>query len=101
MTLFAKIGQSPAKRSEMFYTPRGNTEQNTTHISQALVPVSLSLAKLPDDKRLCRTKMARLAFLIDFTQQIESVGTYRPASPAKSATESNLLQYINSQRSPQ
>jgi DNA repair exonuclease SbcCD ATPase subunit len=38
--------------------------------------------------------------LIDFTQQIESVPNVTTRSPAKSATESNLLQYITNQRSP-
>jgi chromosome segregation ATPase len=40
------------------------------------------------------------SFLIDFTQQMEGINTYRQHSPAKSQTEPNLLQYMNSQRSP-
>jgi chromosome segregation ATPase len=39
------------------------------------------------------------SFLIDFTQQIESVGSYSRATPAR-ASNPGLLQYLSDQRSP-
>ncbi|KAF2234357.1 hypothetical protein EV356DRAFT_501907 [Viridothelium virens] len=38
--------------------------------------------------------------LLDFTQQMESFSNASRRSPSKSSTESNLLSYINGQRSP-
>ena len=38
--------------------------------------------------------------LLDFTQQMESFSAASRKSPTKSSTESNLLSYINGQRSP-
>ena len=100
MTVFAKLGQSPTKRGEALRTPGGNT-QATPRTSRKRLSSSRSPSPTPRrQKTPAQNQDGTTSFLIDFTQQIETVNGYRPTSPAKSATESNLLQYINNQRSP-
>lgn len=102
MTIFAKLGQSPTKRFEGAHTPRG--VMSATPRSSRKRP-SISRSPSPTPRRL-RTPAATAngdettSFLIDFTQQIEGTTASRPHSSTKSATESNLLSYLNNQRSP-
>ncbi|TKA72579.1 hypothetical protein B0A55_07221 [Friedmanniomyces simplex] len=101
MTMFAKLGQSPAKRGDMLRTPGGKADATPRTTRKRSSP---SRSPSPTPRRQ-RTPAApnsdgTTSFLIDFTQQMDGVNTYRPSSPGKSATESNLLQYINNQRSP-
>jgi hypothetical protein len=101
MTIFAKLGQSPTKRGDILRTP-GGYGQATPRTSQKRSSPSRSPS--PTTRRQKTPAMQNhdgtTSFLIDFTQQMEGVSSYRQGSPAKSATESNLLQYINGQRSP-
>ncbi|KAK5133425.1 hypothetical protein LTR08_007764 [Meristemomyces frigidus] len=101
MTIFARLGQSPAKRSDMLRTPRGNTEPTPRTTRKR---ASTSRSPSPTSRRLktpgTQNQDGTTSYLIDFTQQFEGVNSYRPTSPGKFATESNLLQYMNNQRSP-
>jgi len=103
MTIFAKMGQSPTKRGDMLRTPHGHTDA-TSRSSRKRPSPSRTPSPTPRRQKTPGTHQSQdgtTSFLIDFTQQFESVGGYRPpTSPGKSATESNLLQYINNQRSP-
>ncbi|KAK5128242.1 hypothetical protein LTR85_002909 [Meristemomyces frigidus] len=101
MTLFAKMGQSPAKRGDVMRTPRGNAEA-TPRTTRKRSSTSRSPSPTPRRQKTpaAHDQDGTTSFLIDFTQQIEGVNSYRPSSAGKSATESNLLQYINNQRSP-
>ncbi|KAK4539269.1 hypothetical protein LTR36_000848 [Oleoguttula mirabilis] len=98
MTLFAKLSQSPTKRGDML---RSNTDATPRTTRKRSSP-SRSPSPTPRRQKTPATQNhdGTTSFLIDFTQQFEGVNNYRPSSPGKSATESNLLQYINTQRSP-
>ncbi|KAK3679177.1 hypothetical protein LTR78_000738 [Recurvomyces mirabilis] len=102
MTIFAKLGQSPTKRGDMLRTPGGKTDATPRTTRKRL---STSRSPSPTSRRqktpAVQNADGTTSFLIDFTQQMEGVNTYRPASPGKASTESNLLHYINNQRSPQ
>ena len=99
MTVFAKLRQSPTKQMS---TPGDNAEP-TPRVSRKRSSPSRSPSPTPRRQKTPATASNRgddtTNFLIDFTQQLEGV-TSRQPSPIKSSTESNLLQYINSQRSP-
>jgi len=101
LTLFAKLGQSPTKRGDVTHTPRGTSSATPRTTRKRPSP---SRSPSPTPRRLktpaVQNQDGTTSFLIDFTQQIETVSSYRAASPAKSSTESNLLQYIQNQRSP-
>ena len=103
MTAFAKLGQSPTKTMR---TPSGKMGGATPRTSRKRSSPSRSPSPTPRRQKTPATvtgKDETTSFLIDFTQQMEGVNmpTQRAPSPTKSSTESNLLQYINSQRSPQ
>ncbi|KAK5169751.1 uncharacterized protein LTR77_005729 [Saxophila tyrrhenica] len=99
---FTKMAQSPTKRGDLLTTPRPNADPTPRTSRKRASPSSrspsptLRRSKTP----AFGSKDETTSFLIDFTQQIEGVQTHRNTSPTKSATESNLLQYINNQRSP-
>ncbi|KAF2165604.1 hypothetical protein M409DRAFT_67007 [Zasmidium cellare ATCC 36951] len=97
MTVFAKLGQSPTKRGDMQRTP-GKGVDATPRTSRKRSSPSRSPSPTP---RRLKTPANHdgTTFLIDFTQQMESVGSYRH-SPAKANTQPDLLKYMNSQRSP-
>lgn len=104
MTLFAKLGQSPTRRGET-RTPGKENVARTPGTSRKRLSSSRSPSPTPRNK--LKTPSAErdenTSFLIDFTQQIESAPQHNAdgnASPAKSSTQPNLLQYINNQRSP-
>ncbi|KAK0938543.1 hypothetical protein LTR29_009857 [Friedmanniomyces endolithicus] len=101
MTMFAKLGQSPTKRGDMMRTPGGKADATPRTTRKRSSP-SRSPSPTPRRQRLpaAPNSDGTTSFLIDFTQQMDGVNSYRPTSPGKSATESNLLQYINNQRSP-
>ncbi|KAK3709818.1 hypothetical protein LTR37_010646 [Vermiconidia calcicola] len=101
MTAFAKLGQSPTRRGESLRTPRGDTA-TTPRTSRKRSSPSRSPSPTPRRQKTPSQSShdGTSNFLIDFTQQIEGVPSFRQGSPTKSATESNLLQYINNQRSP-
>jgi hypothetical protein len=98
MTIFAKLGQTPTKRGDMTRTP-GRDAPST---SRKRLSSSRSPSPTPRRRRTPnRGSDDTTNLLLDFTQQIE--GITRPHAshtPSKSATEPNLLQYINNQRSP-
>lgn len=99
MTVLAKLGQSPTKRGDTLLTSAGKTATPQTTRKRS----NTSRSPSPTPRKLktpAPNADGTTSFLIDFTQQIESVNGQRPSSPAKASTESNLLQYINSQRSP-
>ena len=101
MTVFAKMGQSPTKRGEPLLTPGGKTAGQTPRTTRKRSTPSRSPSPTPRKQKTPVTNPdGTTSFLFDFTQQIENVNTYRPSSPGKANTESNLLQYINNQRSP-
>ncbi|KAK5718704.1 hypothetical protein LTR15_008438 [Elasticomyces elasticus] len=94
MTLFAQLRQSPTKTTAS--TPRSTRKRP-----------SPSRSPSPTPRRQQRTPAGNsgdgtTSFLIDFTQQMSDANMPRQhhTSPGKAATESNLLQYINNQRSP-
>jgi hypothetical protein len=101
MTIFAKLGQSPTRRGDMIRTP-GRDAGPTPSTSRKRLSSSRSPSPTPRRRRTPnRGSDDTTNLLLDFTQQIE--GITRPHashSPSKSATEPNLLQYINNQRSP-
>ncbi|KAM0689339.1 hypothetical protein Q7P36_011416 [Cladosporium allicinum] len=101
MTIFAKLGQSPTRRGDMTRTP-GRDAGRTPSTSRKRLSSSRSPSPTPRRRRTPnRGSDDTTNLLLDFTQQIE--GITRPHashSPSKSATEPNLLQYINNQRSP-
>jgi hypothetical protein len=101
MTIFAKLGQSPTRRGDMTRTP-GRDAGPTPSTSRKRLSSSRSPSPTPRRRRTPnRGSDDTTNLLLDFTQQIE--GITRPHashSPSKSATEPNLLQYINNQRSP-
>ena len=93
MTVFARLGQSPTKRGDLSRKP-----ETTPRSSRKRSSPSRSPSPTPRKQKTPRDETT--TFLIDFTQQIDGPGGLRAGSPLKSATESNLLQYISSQRSP-
>ena len=98
----ALFGKSGTKRDDMLYHP-GRDEEVTPRTSRKRSSPSRSPSPTP---RRLKTPAhtsgeTTTSFLIDFTQQIEGIGAYRPSSPSKSTTQPNLLQFINNQRSPQ
>jgi len=101
MTIFAKLGQSPTKRGDMTRTP-GRDTAPTPSTSRKRLSSSRSPSPTPRRRRTPNKGSDDTTnLLLDFTQQIE--GITRPNAshtPSKSATEPNLLQYINNQRSP-
>ncbi|KAK5118038.1 hypothetical protein LTR62_004083 [Meristemomyces frigidus] len=101
MTIFAKLGQSPTKRGDLLRTPGGRTETTPCTTRKRL---STSRSPSPTPRRqktpAVQNEDGTTSFLIDFTQQMDGINTYRPVSPGKASTESNLLHYINNQRSP-
>ena len=101
MTIFAKLGQSPTRRGDMTRTP-GRDAGPAPSTSRKRLSSSRSPSPTPRRRRTPnRGSDDTTNLLLDFTQQIE--GITRPHashSPSKSATEPNLLQYINNQRSP-
>lgn len=101
MTLFARLGQSPTKRGDSLRTPGGNADA-TPRTARKRPSPSRSPSPTPRRQKTpaANGQDGTTSFLIDFTQQIEGVQGYRPTTPGKSATESNLLQYISNQRSP-
>lgn len=99
MTLFARLGQSPTKTSVR--TP--GREPATPHTTRKRPSPSRSPSPTPRRQKTPAHANAdgTTSFLIDFTQQMDGIantGSYRHSSPGKS--EPNLLQYMNSQRSP-
>lgn len=99
MTLFAKLGQSPTKTS--LRTP--GRETATPHTTRKRPSPSRSPSPTPRRQKTPAhaNPDGTTSFLIDFTQQMDGLSntaTYRHSSPGKS--EPNLLQYMNSQRSP-
>lgn len=103
MTVFANLGQSPTKSVR---TPGGRLGTATPRTSRKRPSPSRSPSPTPRRQKTPGTVSGRdetTSFLIDFTQQMEgiNVAAQRDPSPTKSSTESNLLQYINNQRSPQ
>lgn len=96
MTQFARIGQSPTKSMR---TPRPNFEP-TPRTSRKRASSSRSPSPTPRRVKTPGANSDGTTFLIDFTEQLHDVGSTRRVSPVKSATESNLLQYITNQRSP-
>lgn len=101
MTAFAKLRQSPTKTDMLFHTPRTIAEP-TPRTSRKRSSPSRSPSPTPRRAKTpaYENKDETTSFLIDFTQQIEGFTGYRNLSPGKSATEPNLLKYINNQRSP-
>lgn len=103
MTTFAKLGQnSPTKRGDLTRTPRGNADAEPG-TSRKRSYTSRSPSPTPRRQKTPGTITKRDetgSFLIDFTQQFDGVANVTTTSPSKSQTESNLLQYINNQRSP-
>ncbi|KAF2487651.1 hypothetical protein BDY17DRAFT_289363 [Neohortaea acidophila] len=105
MTLFARLGQqSPTRRSEATRTPRADSGP-TPRTSRKRSSTSRSPSPTPRRQKTPATVSKRAdetgSFLIDFTQQLEGVTTnFQPTSSSRSQTESNLLQHINNQRSP-
>ncbi|KAM0721117.1 hypothetical protein Q7P37_003403 [Cladosporium fusiforme] len=103
MTLFAKLGQSPTRRStvsgDSSRTP-GRDAGPTPSTSRKRMSSSRSPSPTPRRRRTPnKTSDDTTNLLLDFTQQIEGIS--RPnASISPSKTEPNLLQYINNQRSP-
>ncbi|GAB7362025.1 hypothetical protein MBLNU230_g2059t1 [Neophaeotheca triangularis] len=104
MTLFAKLRQSPTKQGDVTRTPGKENVSRTPRTSRKRLSSSRSPSPTPRKlKTPSGEKDENTSFLIDFTQQFESGPSQhsgRAASPAKSATQPNLLQYINDQRSP-
>ncbi|KXL43766.1 hypothetical protein M433DRAFT_5377 [Acidomyces richmondensis BFW] len=101
MTLFAKLGQSPTKPGNIIHTPRG-MPCATPRTTRKRSSPSRSPSPTPQRQKTpaVQNQDGTTCFLIDFTQQIETVSNYRAASPGKASTESNLLQFIQNQRSP-
>jgi hypothetical protein len=101
MTIFAKLGQSPTKRGDLMRTPAGSTYATPRTTRKRSSP-SRSPSPTPRRQKTQAVQNAdgTTSFLIDFTQQLEGVNSYRASSPGKAATEPDLLQYINNQRSP-
>nr|XP_023900356.1 uncharacterized protein LOC112012206 [Quercus suber] len=95
MTQFARLGQSPTKSLR---TPRAGAGP-TPRTSRKRASPSRSPSPTPRRLKTPGAGSDGTTFLIDFTEQIHGLGGQR-RSPAKSVTESNLLQYINNQRSP-
>ncbi|THX70817.1 hypothetical protein D6D04_09777 [Aureobasidium pullulans] len=108
MTMFAKLGdrRSPLKQS-IQQTPQ--SEQATPR-PRRRPSDERSPSPTPRRPRTPGTAQSNTTNLIDFTQQIERFAhaSNRPdvqqtpsrRSPQKSATEPNLLSYLNQQRSP-
>ncbi|KAK0904577.1 hypothetical protein LTR91_007196 [Friedmanniomyces endolithicus] len=101
MTIFAKLGQSATKRGGIQRIPGGKADATPRTTRKRSSP-SRSPSPTPRRQRIpaAPNSDGTTSFLIDFTQQMDGVNSYRSTSPGKSATESNLLQYINNQRSP-
>ena len=104
MTVFASLRQSPTKHLDMLRTPRQDGEK-TPGTSRKRSMESRSPSPTPRRQKTPATVASRRedtgSFLIDFTQQLEGIANHNSTtSPAKSQTESNLLQYINSNRTP-
>ncbi|KAI4724441.1 hypothetical protein E4T49_07842 [Aureobasidium sp. EXF-10728] len=109
MTMFAKLGdrKSPFKQSTQ-QTPR--SEQATPRPTRRRASDERSPSPTPRRPRTPGTAQSNTTNLIDFTQQIERFAhasdrahvqqTPSRRSPQKSATEPNLLSYLNQQRSP-
>ncbi|KAH0291985.1 hypothetical protein KCU62_g2317, partial [Aureobasidium sp. EXF-3399] len=109
MTMFAKLGdrRSPLKQS-IQRTPQ--SEQATPRPARRRGSDERSPSPTPRRPRTPGTAQSNTTNLIDFTQQIERFAhaSGRPdvqqtpsrRSPQKSATEPNLLSYLNQQRSP-
>ena len=99
MTIFAKVGHSPTKRSEMTTTPGAKTEA-TPHTSRKRFSPSRSPSPTPRKQKTSAGSGndGTTSFLIDFTQQMEGL-PWQP-SPGKSATEPDLLRHLQNQRSP-
>lgn len=100
MTLLAKLGQSPTKSSLRTPGRESTTPHNTTRKRPS---PSRSPSPTPRRQKTPAHTNAdgTTSFLIDFTQQMDGLSntnSYRQASPGKS--QPNLLQYMNSQRSP-
>ncbi|SMY22732.1 unnamed protein product [Zymoseptoria tritici ST99CH_1A5] len=95
MTVFAKIGQSATKTLR---TPGHESSRKRPSPSRSPSPTPRRM-KTPGHGSQMNND-GTTSFLIDFTQQMEGVNTYRQHSLVKSSTEPNLLQYMNSQRSP-
>ncbi|KAK3112016.1 hypothetical protein LTR53_012137 [Teratosphaeriaceae sp. CCFEE 6253] len=102
MTLFAKLGPSPTKRGDTLRTPGSGRVDATPRTTRKRPSTSRSPSPTPRRQKTPAgpNNDGTTGFLIDFTQQIDGASHLRPASPAKSATESNLLQYLSTQRSP-
>ena len=101
MTVFAKLGQSPTRHGDVLRTT-GRATEATPRTSRKRSSPSRSPSPTPRRQKMpaMGKQDETTSFLIDFTQQIEGATGSRAASPTKSSTESNLLQYIHNQRSP-
>ena len=101
MTTFAKLGQSQTRRGDMSRTPKANADA-TPHTTRKRLSTSRSPSPTPRKQKTpgAQNQDGTTSFLIDFTQQMDSMHSHRPTSPGKAATEPNLLQFINNQRSP-
>ncbi|KAF2210536.1 hypothetical protein CERZMDRAFT_99156 [Cercospora zeae-maydis SCOH1-5] len=107
MTTWAKMGQSPTKRGEALRTP-GRQKDATPRTSRKRSSPSRSPSPTPRRSRVGSksghghsSSHDGTTFLIDFTQQMDNMSGYsRHTSPAKSSTQPDLLQFMNSQRSP-
>ncbi|KAF2731841.1 hypothetical protein EJ04DRAFT_514308 [Polyplosphaeria fusca] len=101
MTKFAFMRKSPTKNGLVDQsTPRGRAPMTPSTVRRN----ERSLSPTP---RRDRTDNDTTNLLLDFTAQMESFSVSRRGSPSrgrhspvKSSTESNLLSYINNQRSP-
>ncbi|KAF2863910.1 hypothetical protein K470DRAFT_209973 [Piedraia hortae CBS 480.64] len=96
-TLFAKLGQSPTRPTDLRPNPGEPSIAGTPYTARKRS--SLSRSPSPTARRQ-KTPSAdgTASFLIDFTQPLD--GTKRTTSPGKAATEPNLLRHLNNQRSP-
>ncbi|GAM91490.1 hypothetical protein ANO11243_095410 [Dothideomycetidae sp. 11243] len=106
MTLFAKLGQSSPVESDILHsdaeTPRPNSRKRSSP--------SRSPSPTPRRQRAgtANSQDGTTSLLIDFTQQFDSLASYRqqnrspvrPVGLSPSRTESNLASYMSAQRSP-
>ncbi|KAF1826783.1 uncharacterized protein K489DRAFT_313318 [Dissoconium aciculare CBS 342.82] len=102
MTQYARLSQSTTKHNDVQQTPRSRRGDATPRVSRKRP--SLSRSPSPTPRRMKTPAQMNndgtTSFLIDFTQQIESVGSYQRGTPARSSNNPGLLQYLSDQRSP-
>lgn len=99
LTTWARMGQSPTKRTEQLRTPAKHNTDATPRTTRKRPSPSRSPSPTPRRAKAHSISQDGTTFLIDFTQQIEGIGSRQP-SPGKSTTQPDLLTYMNNQRSP-